>query len=280
MPRRNYHWQDAKFNEYLFEVISNLTQQQKDRLSPVLAAKLKTKEMTKRWINGANLDQKLVFLVSVGIELSLVFYQSGKMDAGLIKRTYNQIALRNIPAQNIKQMLDEKVFVIDSKSIAIALAMMSTNCHGDAYYINKNFLRLGTAINNMKWKVGMAEKNVSRQVLAGQQDIATCARAFFLAMGLPYYLHGKSPLLPADLQVLFLLASTPTTYVTTQFIYRHLAFQHSEALINKTITRLEAHYQYIERLPRMGGERAHIITPTGLLEAAKYMHYMANERLD
>lgn len=279
MPLRKYSFVDPKFNEFLYDVLVNLTPSQRERLSPFLAAKIRTRTAIKRFVNGESLEQKMAILTSIGFEASLLVYRPENFDPETVKKVYKQNAMNGTPVENITEMIRNKFFVVTSKDIAQALVLMNHNCHGDSYYINQDFLKVRKAVGVTK-HISLSEKNVARQTKDAMQAFREVCRLMLVAYGVPSYLSGKSDLRPVDMAILLILAMFPNNYVSVNFIRRNLSHSYKEAVINRTLGELMRVHKYVDRLPKSEDDKSYRITAEGLLVLGRIVNHCVNTELE
>ncbi len=279
MPIRNYVFVDSKFNEYIYDLAVNLTAGQRGRISPFLAAKIRTNSAAKKWANGQKLEEKLAFLASIGMEGGVFVYNPETFNPDVVKRVYKQNAMDGTPAENIKQMIQQKFFVIHTKDIAESFVLMSNNCHGDSYYINQNFLKVRKAVGVTK-HLELSELNIARQTRESLEGVRELCRIMLNAWAVNSFVGGKFTMQPVHLAVLTLLAMHPQNYVSITFIRRNLSHTYKESVINRAAGELMHSHKYIDRLPKKEDRKSYRITTAGLIAIGQVLNHIVNSEIN
>lgn len=143
MPQKedNYFFDD-KWNEYVYNILSNVSQEQKLRLNSQELQILKSDGAMKRFASSAPLRQQLVMLTKIGYDWFFGFYPAGKNMPELMKKTYRQHTLKDTRVEVMQELIDSHVFVIDNRAVATALSMMAMNNHANVFMINSEFLKI------------------------------------------------------------------------------------------------------------------------------------------
>jgi hypothetical protein len=263
---------DIKFNEFAYAVLSSLPPEKLALMNSSERAKVTGKGALTKFLNNATEEQVYVILAKAGVECHRVFHYAEKLDAKTIQRTYRQYSLKDQALKNVEEMLENQVFVTDSRELSISLSMMSLNCHSSAYQFNTAYARY--AIRGKRFE----EKNLAHQYAgfyAGQQHVRK-----LLLYGLMMDANAKRwQLITADLIILFLMAGFPNQYVTTNYLKRMTAHKYKGSFIDKRCALLFRDKQYLDKLPAKEKNRvSYRITSQGILVVGELINEAVNEK--
>jgi uncharacterized protein YpiB (UPF0302 family) len=272
MPKRKKLYVDPKFHEWCYALLSSLTVEQKSMLNHRELAKIRTPSAINAFINNASEAQMEVFLTKTGVECNRVYVDHKNFDPELVKRTYRQYNVKDLAGRNIQEMVERKIFVTDSRPIAISLAMMSLNCHSSAYEFNTGFLKTNDKLKGIRKR--MQENNVNRQFQAFQEGYQAVRQLMLFGLTMQERIKGKWDLMPADLTILFIHASFPNNYVSTAYIKRNCAYK--PAVVEKRCAVLFRDKQYLDKMPARQDTPSYRITDAGILVVGTLVNEAVN----
>lgn len=278
MPKRNLAFFDPKHNEWLYDVLVNLTHEQKERLNHRELKSIKTKSQIKKFAATGNLEKKLILLTKVGIEWSMLFYFPTKFTTGLIKEAFRQYSMSGKAVELTERMLETKTFVLSSRNVAIALSMMSMNCHSDVWIPNMEFLRVRKITNQMVANIsrGMSDKNMVKEFNSGYDGVKVIARIVNQAMTVDNFLSSVLGLQPLDMLILNMVFHTPYNYVSVDYIKAELKSTYKPQSIGLRCVYLWKQRGMLEKMPASENVAKYRITQEGILTVGQVANYIVN----
>lgn len=133
---------DDRWSEMIYNIISKLSKDQLLMLDAKELYHVKTDTNMKRFATHGGIDAQLAMLTKLGYDFFLGLYPHKVLLPDVMRKAYSQHSLKETRHDVILEMLEKKIFLIDNKSIATALAMMAQNFHSGDYVINGNFMKL------------------------------------------------------------------------------------------------------------------------------------------
>jgi hypothetical protein len=245
---------DEKWSEFIFTLLSTMGRDQKLRLSIKELRLVSKVSVLKRFCVKGDFSEQISLLTKVGYDWFVGVYPAGMQVYPLMKKAYSQFAINSTSAEVIQEQLEKRVFVIDNKSVAIALSIMSMNNHSQLFEINKEFLKIPATIKSFN------RKKSSVTTLLGDTDLAidfkevekAAAYLHDLAMqvfSLEHYLNNVWGIDKTDYQILYHLHKNKDRYVSVDYLQRQLPVC-SRKSIAVRCAHLWAKKNKIEKLPK------------------------------
>jgi hypothetical protein len=281
MPVRNLAFFDPKHNEWLFDILMNLSQDQKARLNAAELRKIRNKTAIKQFVALGDFEKKLIMLAKVGVEFNVIFHIPDKFSKDLIKDAYRQYAIKK-SVDVIDQMMASKTFVLTSRDVAISLSMMSSACHSDVFIPNVEFMRLRRHTTEAAANIskGMSERNLNREYNEGWQAVLLMARIYNQMLEVDTYLESVLNLQPLDLAILNILIQTPYNYVSLDAIKRQLRNAYKANSVMFRCTYLWKQRLFIDKMPAAQNVPTYRITQEGILAVGEIYNLLLNKAVN
>src|SRR4051794_14445847 len=201
MARKTRYYNDPIFNKWLYAVITDLTPAQKGLLNDKELYSIRDHTAIRRFVNSAPQERIDILLTKVGIRIARVYYATEKLNAQVVKDTYNQYSIKGKPLEIVEEMLRQDFFVVSDRDIAQSLSMMSINCHSEPYEHDLEYRAVAKTISFLQPKpkpklLGAPTSATHREV---DEGLTHMSRLLFACMSIETYLKGKYGLTPADL---------------------------------------------------------------------------------
>src|SRR4051812_22870342 len=105
MARKTRYYNDPIFNKWLYAVLVNLTPAQKDLLNSKELYSIRDRIAIRRFVNSAPQERIDILLTKVGIRIARVYYAPDKLNAQVVKDTYNQYSIKDKQLEVVEEML-------------------------------------------------------------------------------------------------------------------------------------------------------------------------------
>lgn len=281
MPKRKNVFYDTKLNEWLFDRLVNLTADQIKNLNHYELRLIRNRSSIKAFVANANLEKKLSLLTKVGVEWNLSFFGKDYLPGELIKKVYRQYTMKGKTVEAIDEMFSKKVFVLNSRDLAISLALMSLNCHSEAYIINPHFMAFSQATKamksaNIRMKDAMAAKNLNVEHNNISRETKKMARLFIEMGRLDDFLSVQFNLQLLDAMILWLLYSMPYNYVSVDYIKGELRSKYKPASVGMRCAYLFRERKMIDKKPAKENTASYLITQEGIITVGLINNQLIN----
>lgn len=278
MPKRKKVFFDVKFNEWLFNQLVNLTPEQRQTLNANELRKLRNKTAVRAFVNMENLEKLLSICTKVGIEWNLSFFESGFKIGPLVHKAYRQYSIQGKPAEVIDEMFLKKIFVINSRDVAISMAIMSVNCHSENYIINPHFYAFNRNMRQLKSanisNMLTNQNDEHNDVLRGTQKLAKLVSE---ALAIDDYLSAQFNLQPLDASILWLLYQTPYNYVSVDYIKSQLRSKYKPSSVGLRCAQLFKDKHMLDKRPASEGVISYLISAEGVIAVGMINNYLINK---
>lgn len=253
----NYFFDD-KWAEFIYNILTNLTRDQKSRLNGKELHLLKTDSAIKRFATSASAERQMVMLTKLGYDWFFGIYPVGKFLPDLMKKTYRQHTIKDTRVEIMQELIENHVFVIDNKAVATSLAMMAQNNHSDVFTINTEFLRLPKLLEQLnRTKDPLArllqDHNPNnptaeyRDALRAMEDMNELIGEAFQSVG---YMESVLKLRNIDVLILHLLFRHRHNYVTVEYMKRQIGHLYPGKSIGMRCGHLFREMKLIDKLPK------------------------------
>jgi len=272
---------DPKLNEWLFDYMKNLTIEQKNLLNHYELRLIRDNGALKRFVTNENLERKLSLLTKIGLQWNLMLSPTKKLTAEYVKKAYTQYAMKDKSVEIIEGMLKDRVFVYNSRDLAMAMSIMSNNNHSEVYVINPAFFKFNKDSKSFKYtnlqKNGYgAAKNMNvkhEEVLRGTNNLM---RIMFETKRLDDYVFSTFNLKMVDVMILWLVYAMPYSFVTTDFMKRELGSEFKPQMVGLRCTYLFRDRNMIDKRPSVEGKISYMITQEGIITVGTINNYILN----
>lgn len=281
MPKRRKLFFDIKFNEWLFNVLVNLTPDQKQYLNHAEIRLLRSPSSIKAFIANENLERQLTLLSKIGLQWNLSFFENTKIVAETVKATYRQYTMKGKTVENIEDLIKQKVFVINSRDVSISLSLMSLNCHSDVYVLNPGFLSFRASLKdgknaNISSKYLMASQSLNKEYSAVLRGTKQLSKLCIETLRIDDYLAANFKIQLLDMTILWILYSLPYNYVSIDYIKRELVGKYKPASIGMRCSYLFRERRMIDKKPSDERVPSFIILPDGITAVGMVNNHLIN----
>jgi hypothetical protein len=278
MAKRLYHFKDPIFDEWFFDYLSNITSEQKQLLNNHELGLIRNRKQLLDFVNTGNLEKKLTLLTKVGIEWHTLFYIPERFDFETLKKVYSQYQMKGKRLEEIINVVKSGAFVLSSKDVAVSLAMMNQNVHTDEYILNKKYLRVTPAYENLLANISKTVLDHTlvtqhKAVLEAQQYLASI---FLETMLSDTFTEADLNLTPLDLCILCLLYNNPNSYYKMDYIRRTLKTKYKPGAIGVRCAYLWKERKMIDKLPTREREPSYKIMQNGIMAVGSLLNRIVN----
>ncbi len=277
MPKRKNVFFDTKLNEWLFDKLVNLTADQKKNLNVHELRAIRNKSAIKAFVANGNLEKRLSLLTKIGIQWNLSFFENNFKPGELIKETYRQYTMKGKTVEVIDKMFDKRVFVLNSRDVAISMSLMSLNCHSDAYVINPNFLSFRASMKVLKSaNISTLLQNMNVEHNSISRETKKMAKLCIEASRIDDYLTAQFNIQLLDAMILWLLYSMPYNYVSVDYIKGELRSKYKPASVGMRCAYLFRERKMIDKRASMEKVSSYIIAQEGINTVGMINNYLVN----
>lgn len=269
---------DAKFHEYLFDVLVNLNPNQKAKLNDGERAKIRNRTEIQRFLSLSSLEAKLALLTKTHINWCILFWEDGNLCKEDLQRVYSQFETEGEVLEIINDMLHKKYFAISAKQVALSLAMLDSNSHGEAWSINKQFIAALDDLHETQEK--FAQRNNAVEFVTTTKAMRRVNR-LSLALDLLWdYGEAVHGLQPCDMAILRVLFTNPNSFYREDVVQKKLRTLFKPATVAKRCRKLQME-GYLERAPSPATTRkpAFQIMQKGILVVGDFLNKAVNQAM-
>lgn len=127
-------------NEFVWDLLYNVTMEQKKKLSKPFLQILKSPIKCKNFAEFSTLDEKVRFLSELGMDCSIVFFQDKIQSMNRLKVILEKYEEDKQVAAS-KEITQLKVFVSSDKQVKWLLGLMADTIHHKSYFLNLEYNR-------------------------------------------------------------------------------------------------------------------------------------------
>lgn len=253
----NYFFDD-KWSEFIYNILVNLTYEQKLRLNGKELHLLKSDAAIKRFATSASAEQQMVLLTKLGYDWFFGVYPVGKDIPSVMKKAYRQHTIKDTRAEVIQEMIENHVFIVDNKAVALALAMMAQNSHSDMFAINSEFLRMPKLLEQYKktnsplaqllqdYNPNNPSAEFKDAVKAMNEVNEIVAETFFAIQ----FMESVLKINVLDFSILHFLFKYRNRYVSLDYLKRQLGHIHVGKTVGMRCSYLFRELKVIDQLPK------------------------------
>lgn len=205
MPKKLVSIPDHVLNEYIFDLLWNITTEERRHLNRRQLNALVSAGAAKRYVTSTGLEDKLVLLAKMGVEFGLYF---GNIDGKRISRLQETHKKKGGDAV-IKEMQEERIFILSSREVCQFMNLLSSYAHSENYMLNRQFLKVAHRLN--KWKEWKSELNdeYAESVEASKE----IARFSYQLLNMTKYMDGLTGVSTDSLMILLYLFRFKSNFV-------------------------------------------------------------------
>lgn len=281
----NYFFDD-KWSELLYNILSNLNHEQKLRLSHKEQLMIQRDNAVKKFVTSGSLKQQMVLFTKIGYDWFFGLYPVGKDVPGIMQKAYKQHTIKETRVDVIQEQLDNHVFIIDNKSVAIAMAMMAMNNHSEEFLINSNFLKAPSVFEGYKKNHAVLSDLLKQynpgNVAAVYKDTLK-AMDFFNeivgeVMNAEALIENLFRLNNLDYWILHFLFKHRNNYVSVEYIKRNIGHLFSPKAIALRCNYLWRDKGFIDKMPKTEPV-SYTIKSDGILILGEIMNTIINRSI-
>ena len=273
MPKQKIAVYNPKINEYIYDRISRLTDEDKKYLSSAELNLIRTDRDLRTFCAWSTLDKKLAILTKVGIEWNISFFQDTEKFKDLVQRVYRQHTMANMRLDNIDKMRKEGIFLMGNKEVAISLAMLAQNCHSNVYFMNRDFVKISTAAANVNSpkKINALNPEFNKT----EEALQIMSKVFFETQMSESYFRSDGLEL-VDVMILMYLFSRSRNYVEITAIQRACIAKYTDKTVSLHAWELFSH-GYVDKLASQSAKPAYTITAKGVMAVGRILNRVTVE---
>lgn len=261
MPKQKVVFIDPKFNEYLYDKLSRLTDDQKLKLSSAELKRISTAKDLRTFITWGSLERKFAICTKVGIPWSINFYENPQTFKELLMTVYKQQSIKGMRSETIDKMIKGGVFIVTGKEYAISISMLAQNCHSDVYFLNPDFMKISSAAAYANSSIKANAMNP--EYLRSEKSLQTMARMYFESQMSEIYIRSNG-LEMVDVVILMFLFSMPNNYMRSEMVARNVEGQYTARTVNIHLYHL-FNNGYVDKMPSENNKPAYTISAKGVI---------------
>lgn len=213
--KRFYFFRDTDFSEFVFNVIDNLTFEQKAKLSSTDLEYLKTKGVRRRFADYETIDKQLYLLSRVGIKFCILVGTEDKVGM-MLEEVENQYATVEGRADVIKLMAENKTFALSSRHVMEVSNMAAQNSHSQIYMLDRKYLQMRDQLNEAGTSFYSKDIEQSKRAIT---DLGNLALATISAIEKVEVMFNMDTL---RIKILLALYKEKNNYVTIATVSSHI----------------------------------------------------------
>lgn len=280
MPRRRNLFFDTYFNEWLFDQLTSLNKMQTANLNHSELRMIRTETHIKKFIANENLEKKLSLLTKVGLQWNLSFFAAGiPITAEYLKNNYKQYTMTGITVENVERMIRDKVFVINSRDMAIAMSLMSINCHSEIYLLNPNFTKFKRTRQTVKQayvKKQMSLKNTNVLHNDIKAEVHNLIKLVMGSIEMEDYIIGVQHLQMLDMMILWKLYLNAQNYIDIEVLKRELRHMYKPQSVGLRCVYLWRERKMIDKRASFERSPSYIIAQEGIITVGMINNHIVN----
>lgn len=252
-------------NEWVWNILYNITPEQKSKLSAPFLRILKSSVRSKSFAEFSTLDEKVRLFSELGYDNAIVFFEDKAKSVNGLKVVLEKFE-KDRQAAAAKDISHLKVFVSSDKQIKWLLSIMADTIHHKSYFLNLELNRIGHHLKSWKsQRVAPSTKELSESLDNVDLLVSTLLNALFIED----YVDGFLGLRPLDLKILLYLYSLRHTYIEKQKIWDYFAGATSKQRITSSMKRLYADNYVVKHVDLSLGK--YCIASKGIESVNSYM---------
>lgn len=218
------------FNEFLYDVMHNAFQHQKERLNGRYERQMRSSRSAKGFAKSAKLEQRQDILTHLGLHWFMVICNDDFTPANL--KTIMQQYQGNRPASSLKEMAAKKLYITSDKQFIHLLNLMADTIHTPAYSFNLELNKIGYAVKKWTKQVDFA---AHEKAIESIEHLDLMVKLFNSFTANIVKIPEHFGLLHTDLRILGYLWEYRNVYVPLTKVHHDFAGDLSKKLISRAI---------------------------------------------
>lgn len=221
-------------NEWVWNILYNITPEQKQKLSAPFLRILKSSVRSKSFAEFSTIDEKIRLFSELGYDNAIVFFEDKAKSVNALKVVLEKFE-KDRQAAASKDISHMKVFVSSDKQIRWLLSIMADTIHHKSYFLNLELNRVGHHLKSWKsQRVAPSTKELSESLDNVDLVVSTLLNALFIED----YVEGFLGIRALDLRVLLYLFPMRHIYVEKQKVWDFFAGATSKQRITASMKRM------------------------------------------
>lgn len=223
-------------NEWVWNILYNITPEQKKKLSTTFLTILKSSVKAKSFAEFSTIDEKIRLFSELGYDNALVFFEDKAKSVNGLKVVLEKFE-KDRQAAASREISQLKIFVSSDKQVKWLLGIMADTIHHKSYFLNLELERVGHHLKSWKaQRVAPSTKQLS-DALENSDLIAKTLLNGLLVSDLSQAFLSMKPL---DLKILLFMYGQRHTYIEKEKVWDHLVGTTSKARTTASMKRLFA----------------------------------------
>lgn len=221
-------------NEFVYDLLYNITPEQKKNLSKQFLSILKSNVKSKNFSDFSSLDEKVRFFSELGIESAIVFFQDKFNSVNALKKILEKYD-DNKQAGASKEMTSLKIFVSSDKQVKFLLGMMSDTIMHRSYFLNQDFNKIGFHVKEWSKKLDSPASTEIKDAIENSDIISKTILNSCMSIK---FVDGFIGIDEHSILVLLYLSGYRHTYVDKEFIWEYFVGVIPKGKVTTCIKRL------------------------------------------
>jgi hypothetical protein len=258
-------------NEFVWDLLYNITDEQKKRLSKPHLLILKSSVKTKNFCEFSTLDEKVRLFSELGIENAIVFFQDKINSVNGLKKILEKYE-QDKQAGAANEIAKLKVFVSSDKNVKWLLSLMADTIHHKSYFLNLEYNRLGYHIKGWTKDRNLSDSKQVSESIENSDLLVTMMLNSAMAMD---YIDGLLGISALDMKVLLYLYGYRHTYLEKGRIWDFFTPTIAKGKVNTSMKRLFMN-EYIKKHIDYTNQR-YTITTAGIDFVTKFTSHIMKQ---
>lgn len=223
-------------NEWVWNILYNITPEQKQKLSAPFLRILKSSVKAKSFAEFSTIDEKIRLFSELGYDNALVFFEDKAKSVNSLKVVLEKFE-KDRQAAASKEISHMKVFVSSDKQIRWLLSIMADTIHHKSYFLNLELNRVGHHLKSWKSQRVAPSTKVLSDTL---ENVDIIVNVLLNALFIEDYVQGFLGIKALDLKILLYFYPLRHTYIEKPKVWDYFAGSMSKQLITASMKRLFA----------------------------------------
>lgn len=221
-------------NEWVWNILYNITPEQKKRLTAPFLTILKSSVKAKSFAEYSTIDEKIRLFSELGYDNAIVFFEDKAKSVNSLKVILEKFE-KDRQAAASKEISQLKVFVSSDKQIKWLLGLMADTIHHKSYFLNLEMNRVGHHLKSWKsQRIAPSTKELSDTIDNADLVINTLLNGLWVSDYAESFLGLKL----LDLKILLYLYGFRHTYIVKDRIWDYFAGATSKQKVASSMKRL------------------------------------------
>lgn len=221
-------------NEFVWDLLYNITMEQKKGLSKPFLKILKSHIKCKNFAEFSTLDEKVRFFSEMGMDCSFVFFQDKIQSMNRLKVILEKYE-ENKQIAASKEITQLKVFVSSDKQVKWLLGLMADTIHHKSYFLNLEYNR--TTYHVKKWDRNRHTPE-SKQLNDTIESADFLAKLFVSAFTTLGTVEGCLEVSQYDIKILLYLHGYRHTYLEKERIWDYFLGDMTKGKVTSSLKKL------------------------------------------